>query len=229
MSVIVSCESLNKIYGADELQVHAVDNVNLEINKGDFISLSGPSGSGKTTLLNLIGGLDTATSGKITLDGKRVDKMNKSELADMRLNHIGFVFQAYNLIHVLSAYENIEFIMQLQGVPAENRRKKADAILEEVGLTGMGERRPAQMSGGQQQRIAVARAIVSRPSIVLADEPTANLDSHTSNELLDLMKQLNREHNTTFIIATHDQQVIDFTQRHIHMIDGKIDKDKKAL
>jgi len=229
MSVIVSCESLNKIYGADELQVHAVDNVNLEINKGDFISLSGPSGSGKTTLLNLIGGLDTASSGKITLDGKRVDKMNKSALADMRLNHIGFVFQAYNLIPVLSAYENIEFIMQLQGVPAENRREKADAILEEVGLTGMGERRPAQMSGGQQQRIAVARAIVSRPSIVLADEPTANLDSHTSNELLDLMKQLNREHNTTFIIATHDQQVIDFTQRRIHMIDGKIDKDKKAL
>jgi len=229
MSVIVSCESLSKTYGADELQVHAVDAVNLKINKGDFISLSGPSGSGKTTLLNLIGGLDTATSGKITVDDKRVDKMNKSELADMRLNHIGFVFQAYNLIPVLSAYENIEFIMQLQGIPAENRRVKADTILEEVGLSGMGERRPSQMSGGQQQRVAVARAIVSQPSIVLADEPTANLDSHTSNDLLDLMKQLNKEHNTTFIIATHDQQVIDFTQRRIHMLDGKIDMDEQSL
>jgi len=229
MSVIVSCESLNKIYGADELQVHAVDAVNLQINKGDFISLSGPSGSGKTTLLNLIGGLDTATSGKITLDDKRVDKMNKAELADMRLMHIGFVFQAYNLIPVLSAYENIEFIMQLQGIPAENRRAKADAILQEVGLSGMGERRPAQMSGGQQQRVAVARAIVSQPSIVLADEPTANLDSHTSNDLLDLMKQLNKQHNTTFVIATHDQQVIDFTQRRIHMLDGKIDRDETSL
>jgi len=229
MSVIVSCESLSKTYGADELQVHAVDAVNLIINKGDFISLSGPSGSGKTTLLNLIGGLDTASSGKITVDNRRVDKMNKSELADMRLNHIGFVFQAYNLIPVLSAYENIEFIMQLQGIPAKNRRAKADAILEEVGLSGMGERRPAQMSGGQQQRVAVARAIVSQPSIVLADEPTANLDSHTSNDLLDLMKQLNKEHNTTFVIATHDQQVIDFTQRRIHMLDGKIDKDEQPL
>jgi len=229
MSVIVSCESLSKTYGADELLVHAVDAVNLIINKGDFISLSGPSGSGKTTLLNLIGGLDIASSGKITVDNRRVDKMNKSELADMRLNHIGFVFQAYNLIPVLSAYENIEFIMQLQGIPAKNRRAKADAILEEVGLSGMGERRPAQMSGGQQQRVAVARAIVSQPSIVLADEPTANLDSHTSNDLLDLMKQLNKEHNTTFVIATHDQQVIDFTQRRIHMLDGKIDKDEQSL
>jgi len=229
MSVIVSCESLSKTYGADELLVHAVDAVNLIINKGDFISLSGPSGSGKTTLLNLIGGLDIASSGKITVDNRRVDKMNKSELADMRLNHIGFVFQAYNLIPVLSAYENIEFIMQLQGIPAKNRRAKADAILEEVGLSGMGERRPAQMSGGQQQRVAVARAIVSQPSIVLADEPTANLDSHTSNDLLDLMKQLNKEHNTTFVIATHDQQVIDFTQRRIHMLDGKIDKDEQPL
>jgi len=229
MSVIVSCESLSKTYGEDELQVHAVDAVNLQINKGDFISLSGPSGSGKTTLLNLIGGLDTASSGKITVDDKRVDKMNKSELADMRLNHIGFVFQAYNLIPVLSAYENIEFIMQLQGIPAENRRAKADAILEEVGLSGMGERRPSQMSGGQQQRVAVARAIVSRPSIVLADEPTANLDSHSSNDLLELMRQLNKEHNTTFVIATHDQQVIDFTQRRIHMLDGKIDMDEKTL
>jgi len=228
MSVIVSCESLCKTYGEDELIVHAVDSVDLQINKGEFISLSGPSGSGKTTLLNLIGGLDTVSSGKITVDNRHVEKMNKAELADMRLNHIGFVFQAYNLIPVLSAYENIEFIMQLQGIPANERRSRADDILDEVGLTGMGERRPAQMSGGQQQRIAVARAMVSQPSIILADEPTANLDSHTSDDLLDLMKRLNKEHNTTFIIATHDQQVIDFTQRRIHMLDGKIDRDDKV-
>ena len=228
MSVIVSCESLNKTYGEEELQVHAVDSVDLDIHKGEFISLSGPSGSGKTTLLNLIGGLDTVTSGKVVVDGRRVDQMNKAELADMRLNHIGFVFQAYNLIPVLTAYENVEFIMQLQGVAAEARREKAREILGEVGLAGMGDRRPAQMSGGQQQRVAVARAMVSRPSIVLADEPTANLDSHTSDELLDLMQKLNQEHDTTFIIATHDQQVIDFTRRRIHMLDGKIVQDEKV-
>lgn len=228
MSVIVSCESLNKTYGEEELQVHAVDSVDLDIHKGEFISLSGPSGSGKTTLLNLIGGLDTVSSGKVVVDGRRVDQMNKAELADMRLNHIGFVFQAYNLIPVLTAYENVEFIMQLQGVAAEARREKAREILGEVGLAGMGDRRPAQMSGGQQQRVAVARAMVSRPSIVLADEPTANLDSHTSDELLDLMQKLNQEHDTTFIIATHDQQVIDFTRRRIHMLDGKIVQDEKV-
>jgi len=226
MSVIVHCEDLRKTYGENELQVHAVNIDHLSIDKGEFISLSGPSGSGKTTLLNLIGGLDTASSGKITVDNRRVDLMNKAELADMRLHHIGFVFQAYNLIPVLSAYENIEFIMQLQGIAANERRERADIILNEVGLAGMGNRRPAQMSGGQQQRVAVARAIVSKPSMVLADEPTANLDSHASDELLDLMQQLNREHNTTFIIATHDQQVIDFTQRRIHMHDGKIDRDE---
>jgi len=229
MTIIVSCESLNKIYGKDELQVHAVNSLSLKIKAGDFVSLSGPSGSGKTTLLNLLGGLDTASSGSITLDKRRVDKMNKAQLAEMRLNHIGFVFQAYNLIPVLSARENIEFIMQLQGVPAAQRRQYAEQILQEVGLQGLGERRPAQMSGGQQQRVAVARAIVSRPAIVLADEPTANLDSKTSSDLLNLMQQLNQQHNTTFIVATHDPQVIEFTRRKIHMLDGRIAGDSDPL
>ena len=227
----IRIEGLRKRYGAGDAAVDALKGVDRVVNPGEELGLIGPSGSGKSTLLKCLGAVTEPTAGKMTLGGKTIfdDGWKIPNLSELRRDNIGFVFQAYNLIPVLSAYENIEFIMQLQGVPAENRRKKADAILEEVGLTGMGERRPAQMSGGQQQRIAVARAIVSRPSIVLADEPTANLDSHTSNELLDLMKQLNREHNTTFIIATHDQQVIDFTQRHIHMIDGKIDKDKKAL
>lgn len=226
MTTIVSCHNLNKIYGKAELQVHAVNAVNLEIDKGDFISVSGPSGSGKTTLLNLIGGLDQADSGEIIVDHQTITQMTKSELADLRLNKIGFVFQAYNLIPVLSAYENIEFIMQLQGIDATERRQRAKAILQEVGLSGLGDRRPAQLSGGQQQRIAVARAIVSKPSIVLADEPTANLDSHTSDELLNIMQHLNQQHDITFIIASHDPKVIAFTRRRIHMVDGKIEQDE---
>jgi len=226
MQQIVSCHSVCKTYGEGALQVHAVDNLNLTINKAEFISLSGPSGSGKTTLLNMIGGLDTLSHGEIIVDGRKISKMNKAELADMRLNHIGFVFQSYNLIPVLSAYENIEFIMQLQGIDAEQCRQRAHAILKEVGLDGMGERRPAQLSGGQQQRVAVARAMVSKPSIILADEPTANLDSRTADELLNLMQHLNKEHQTTFIVATHDPKVIEFTRRRIHMRDGKIILDE---
>ena len=226
MQQIVNCQSVCKTYGEGALQVHAVDNLSLLINKGEFISLSGPSGSGKTTLLNMIGGLDNLSRGEIIVDGRKISLMNKAELADMRLNHIGFVFQSYNLIPVLSAYENIEFIMQLQGVDAQQRRQRAQAILKEVGLDGMGERRPAQLSGGQQQRVAVARAMVSKPSIILADEPTANLDSHSADELLDLMQHLNKEHQTTFIVATHDPKVIEFTRRRIHMRDGKISLDE---
>jgi len=225
MATIVQCQSASKIYGEGELAVHAVDGIDLLVEKGDFISLSGPSGSGKTTLLNLIGGLDSLSSGDIYVDDQHINELEKAELADMRLNHIGFVFQAYNLIPVLSAYENIEFIMQLQGVKTDERRQKAHEILLEVGLEGMGERRPAQLSGGQQQRIAVARAMVSRPGIILADEPTANLDSHTASELLDLMQHLNQEYKTTFIVATHDSKVIDFTRRKIRMRDGKIIED----
>jgi len=176
----------------------------------------------------MMGGLDALSSGDIIVDGQKINSMGKSQLADLRLNHIGFVFQAYNLIPVLSAYENVEFIMQLQGVPASQRRQRANEILVEVGLEGMGERRPAQLSGGQQQRVAVARAMVSKPSIIFADEPTANLDSHTSDDLLDLMQHLNQEHSTTFIVATHDPKVIDFTRRRIRMRDGKIIEDEVA-
>jgi putative ABC transport system ATP-binding protein len=222
---IVECERVNKTYGEGELQVRAVRDLDLTVEEGEFLSLSGPSGSGKTTLLNLIGGLDRVTSGRIDVDGRRIDEMSKTQLADLRLHRIGFVFQAYNLIPVLSAYENVEFIMQLQGVPGDERRQRADAILEEVGLEGLGERRPAELSGGQQQRVAVARAIVSRPAIVLADEPTANLDSATALELLGTMQTLNASHRTTFIVATHDPQVIEFTRRRIRMRDGRIQQD----
>lgn len=222
---IVECCAASKIYGEGELTVHAVNAVDLIVDKGEFISLSGPSGSGKTTLLNMIGGLDSISSGNIIVDGQNLRHLNRAELADMRLHHIGFVFQAYNLIPVLSAYENIEFIMQLQGIEAANRRLLADEILGEVGLEGLGNRRPAQLSGGQQQRVAVARAMVSRPGIILADEPTANLDSQTASDLLDLMQQLNQQYSTTFIVATHDPQVIEFTQRKIRMRDGCIIED----
>jgi len=228
MSNIVHCLAVSKTYGEGELAVHAVNKIDLSVEKAEFISLSGPSGSGKTTLLNMMGGLDTVSSGEITVDGQSINQMGKAQLADLRLNHIGFVFQAYNLIPVLSAYENVEFIMQLQGVPAKERRQRAHEILLEVGLEGMGERRPAQLSGGQQQRVAVARAMVSKPSIIFADEPTANLDSHTSDELLDLMQHLNQEHSTTFIVATHDPKVINFTRRRIRMRDGKIIEDEVA-
>jgi len=217
---------VSKTYGEGTLEVHAVRDLNLSVTKGEFLSLSGPSGSGKTTLLNLIGGLDRVTSGEIIVDGQHIEHMAKGQLADLRLNRIGFVFQAYNLIPVLSAYENVEFIMQLQGVPAQERRRRAQEILNEVGLEGLGERRPSQLSGGQQQRVAVARAIVSRPAIVLADEPTANLDSHTSDELLATMQQLNENHNITFIVATHDPKVIEFTKRRVKMRDGQIQQDE---
>lgn len=223
---IVRCSSVCKTYGEGELQVHAVQDLDLSVSKAEFISLSGPSGSGKTTLLNLIGGLDRVTAGEIDVGGLRIDRMSKTELADLRLRRIGFVFQAYNLIPVLNALENIEFIMQLQGVSALDRRQRAEAILAEVGLEGLGERRPAELSGGQQQRVAVARAIVSRPAIVLADEPTANLDTATAHELLEIMQSLNASHRTTFIVATHDPQVIEFTRRRIRMRDGRITQDE---
>jgi putative ABC transport system ATP-binding protein len=227
VGVIVGCARVSKTYGEGALAVRAVRELDLIVTEGEFVSLSGPSGSGKTTLLNLIGGLDRVTSGEITVAGRRIDALGNTELADMRLREIGFVFQAYNLIPVLSAYENVEFIMQLQGVAREERRSRAREILDEVGLAGLGERRPAELSGGQQQRVAVARAIVSRPSIVLADEPTANLDSATAHELLQIMQRLNASHGTTFIVATHDPQVIQFTRRRIRMRDGQIQRDER--
>jgi len=221
----VVCHQVTKIYRQNSVSVHALTDINLEIPKRDFACLSGPSGSGKSTLLNLIGGLDKPTHGEITVDGQRVDQLAKSELAALRLHKIGFVFQAYNLIPVLTARENVEFVMQLQGLSASDRRDKAMQILKEVDLTGLENRRPAELSGGQQQRVAVARAIVSEPSLVLADEPTANLDSKTAQALMELLVHMNTEHNVTFIFSTHDKLVMDFSRRLIKLHDGKIIED----
>jgi putative ABC transport system ATP-binding protein len=226
----ITCIDLCKTYRQGDQDIKALDHVNLEIKKGGFVCLSAPSGGGKTTLLNAIGGLDSPDSGEVWIAGRRIDNLSKSALAQLRLMEIGFVFQAYNLIPVLTARENVEFVMQVQGLPAAERQEKAEAILQEVGLKGLGDRRPAAMSGGQQQRVAVARAIVSRPQLVLADEPTANLDSKTSDELLALFVELNEHHNTTFVISTHDQRVMSYARRLIRMLDGRIidDVDQRA-
>jgi len=224
---IVSCRKIGKTFGKGELMVQALVDVDLDILPGDFATLAGPSGSGKTTLLNMIGALDHPTSGEVVIDGASLAGLSKDELSDLRLRKIGFVFQAYNLIPVLSARENIEFVLELQGEAATARRARAEALLEQVGLAGMGHRRPSALSGGQQQRVAVARALVSNPRIVLADEPTANLDSQTTSELIDLMQQLNREYGTTFLIGTHDPRVIDRSARHIELLDGRISSDTR--
>ena len=224
-SQAVICHRVDKIFQQGELAVHALSGIDLEIAGGGFVCLSGPSGSGKTTLLNMIGGLDRPSHGEITVADQRIDLMRMSELAELRLRHIGFVFQAYNLIPVLNARENVEFVMQLQGVPAAERRALAMAILDEVGLKGMEERRPGELSGGQQQRVAVARAIVSKPALILADEPTANLDSGTAEKLMQQMRELNEHIGTTFVISTHDKLVMSFAKRLLKLHDGKIIDD----
>jgi len=221
----ISCIDLCKYYQQGDAVIKGLDHVSLEIDEGSFICLSGPSGSGKTTLLNAIGGLDSLDSGEISIDGERVDLLDKAALADLRLHHIGFVFQAYNLIPVLSARENVEFVMQVQGVGAGERKQRSSRILQEVGLEGMEDRRPAQLSGGQQQRVAVARAIVSQPNLVLADEPTANLDSESMEKLMAQFRELNRTHKVTFLIATHDQRVMEWADRLISMEDGRVISD----
>jgi putative ABC transport system ATP-binding protein len=221
----VRCVDLCKTYRQGDQDIKALDHVSIEIADGGFVCLSAPSGGGKTTLLNAIGGLDKPDSGEVYVAGRRIDTLSKGELADLRLHQIGFVFQAFNLIPVLTARENVEFVMQVQGVPAEERGRKAFDILEEVGLAGLADRRPADMSGGQQQRVAVARAIVSRPALVLADEPTANLDSKTADGLMELFRELNAHHDTTFVIATHDERVMSYAKRLIRMLDGRIVED----
>ncbi len=219
---IVECTDVKKIYKQGKVEVQALKDINLTVERGEFIALAGPSGSGKTTMLNLIGGLDSVSTGRIIVDEKEITALIQSDLADLRLHKIGFVFQAYNLIPVLSAIENVEFVMMLQGIPASKRIKKSEEILKDVGLKDQMNRRPAEMSGGQQQRVAVARAIVSNPAIVLADEPTANLDSSTGESLLDIMKELNDKKNVTFIFSTHDPMVMERAQRIIHLRDGNI-------
>ena len=223
---IVECVNVTKSYRQDHIAVPALNGITMTIARGSFVAIAGPSGSGKTTLLNLIGGLDKADSGRIAVDGNIVTSMRQSELSMLRLHKIGFVFQSYNLIPVLSASENVEYVMLLQGVPQRERRERALSILDEVGLHGMYNRRPSELSGGQQQRVAVARAIVSNPSIVLADEPTANLDSKTGNELLELMEKMNEEKNVTFIFSTHDTMVMDFARCLINLRDGLVANER---
>jgi putative ABC transport system ATP-binding protein len=221
----VRCVDLCKTYRQGEEDIKALDHLSIDIAEGGFVCLSAPSGGGKTTLLNAIGGLDKPDKGEIYIAGQRIDTLSKGDLAALRLAQIGFVFQAFNLIPVLTARENVEFVMQVQGVPAQERKQLAFEILAEVGLQGLEDRRPADMSGGQQQRVAVARAIVSRPALVLADEPTANLDSKTADGLMELFRELNERHSTTFVIATHDKRVMSYAKRLIRMLDGRIVED----
>ena len=227
MATIIRCRGVEKIYRQGSVDVPALRGVDLEIEEGDFATLAGPSGSGKTTLLSLIGGLDRPSKGEITVDGETIVRMEKNRLADLRLHKIGFVFQTYSLIPVLSAIENVEFVLRLLGVPAKDRQSRAREVLREVGLEGLENRRPAKLSGGQQQRVAVARALGPKPAIVLADEPTANLDSKNAEELIALMASLNAASGITFLIATHDARVIAHTRRHIEIIDGRITADER--
>lgn len=223
---IVECSDIKKTYEQGQVEVQALRGISLSIIKGGFVALAGPSGSGKTTVLNIIGGLDSADSGRVMVDGNVLDEMNQSQLANLRLHNIGFVFQAYNLIPVLSALENVEYVMLLQGVPVADRRQRAKTILDDVGLEDKYDRRPAELSGGQQQRVAVARAIVSSPSIVLADEPTANLDSKTGQGLLELMQEMNEKKKVTFIFSTHDHMVMDYARRLVKIRDGRVVDDQ---
>jgi putative ABC transport system ATP-binding protein len=225
---IVECEDVKKSYWQGEVEVPALRGINLKVQDGSFIALAGPSGSGKTTLLNMIGGLDRADSGRIVVDGKSLSEMNQDGLAELRLEKVGFVFQAYNLVPVLSALENVEFVMLLQGIAGEERRNRAKKILDEVGLGNQYHRRPAELSGGQQQRVAVARAVASNPNIVLADEPTANLDSKTGKELLEMMREMNEQKNVTFVFSTHDEMVMDYARRLVIIRDGLIDEEKSS-
>ena len=218
----VRTERLTKIYRQDSIAVTALQDLDLEIAAGEFVALVGPSGSGKSTLLNLLGGLDHPTSGRLWVEDKELNTLTNRALAELRLRRIGFVFQEFNLISVLSALENVEYVMLLQAVPDAERRARALAILSEVGLTGLEDRRPGELSGGQQQRVAVARAIVSEPALVLADEPTANLDSATGAALMDLMRQLNEEKGVTFVFSTHDAMVMERARRLVRLKDGQI-------
>ncbi len=228
METVVKTENLQKIY-KDGLEVEALKSVNLAIERGDFMTIAGPSGSGKTTLLNIIGGLDVPTDGRVFVEGRDLNEMSKSELADLRRTRLGFVFQSFNLIPVLTALENVEFALTLRRVDADIRRRIAIEILKRVGLDdGMINRRPTDLSGGQQQRVAVARAIVGEPAIILADEPTANLDTENALGLLDMMARLNEEKGTTFLFSTHDPRVMDRAKRRITLRDGAVVSDERV-
>tara|TARA_B100001778_G_C18489879_1_gene584566 strand:+ start:125 stop:811 length:687 start_codon:yes stop_codon:yes gene_type:complete len=224
---IIETKNISKLYKQADQDIIALNNVSISFEKGEFTAIVGPSGSGKTTFLNSIGGLDSPTSGKVMIEEKEITGLSSNELIDFRLRNIGFVFQSYNLIPVLTAKENVEFIMLMQGLSESHRNKRSIELLNSVGLEAQLNRRPNQLSGGQQQRVAVARALASKPKFVLADEPTANLDSTSTANLLDIMSKLNKKEKTTFIFSTHDQRVIDRANRIITLEDGKVLSDKK--
>ncbi len=223
---IIQLENVTKVYHQGKIDVTAIDDFSLTVQRGDFAALCGPSGSGKTTILNIIGALDVPTAGRVTLEGNDLSRLNRTTLSAMRRDRIGFVFQAYNLIPVLTAYENAEFVLVLQGMPESRRRARVMEMLKEVGLEGLENRRPEELSGGQQQRVAIARAMVTEPAVILADEPTANLDSATAAALLTIMEHLNTVHGITFLFSTHDQRVMDRARRIITMRDGKLAGDE---
>ncbi len=225
IQTVIDAHNVSKIYNPETIPVHAVTDVHLHLHRGEFAALVGPSGSGKTTLLNIIGGLDTPTKGHVVINGTDITSLSSGKLIDFRLHNIGFVFQAYNLIPVLTARENVEFIMLLQRRPKKEREERVRELLAAVGLADKMNVRPSQLSGGQQQRVAVARALASKPQFILADEPTANLDSTSAAILLDIMEKLNKEENMTFLFSTHDQRVIERARRVITLVDGKIAKD----
>ena len=226
MKTVIETKNLARVFGAGETRVTALDHVSITVKEGEFTAITGPSGSGKTTLLQLIGGLDEPDSGDVLLSGANIAQMSGAKLSDFRRDHIGCICQSYNLIPVLSAEENIEYIMLLQGVPEKARKSRVREMLALVGLEGLGDRRPSNLSGGQQQRVAVARAMASKPDIILADEPTANLDSATGIALLEVMRDLNQQMNMTFVFSTHDYKIMDRADRLIHLEDGVVQLDE---
>jgi putative ABC transport system ATP-binding protein len=226
---IIDAHNVSKTFNPKTIPVHAVQNVHVHIEEGEFVALVGPSGSGKSTLLNMMGGLDEPTVGSVIIDGVEITELSENKLIDFRLHNIGFVFQSFNLIPVLTAKENVGFVLQLQHIPKEEREKRVLALLEEVGLQDKIDSKPGELSGGQQQRVAVARALASKPKIILADEPTANLDSKSAANLLDIMAKLNKEEKITFLFSTHDQRVIKKARRVITLVDGKIDSDVEQV
>jgi len=223
---VVELSGVKKVYRQGSVDVHALRGLDLTVRAGEFTAICGPSGSGKTTMLNLIGALDRPTEGTVNLEGQELGALSRKALSQLRRDRIGFVFQAYNLMPVLTAYENAEIVMAVQGRPEAERRERVMALLAEVGLEGMEHRRPSELSGGQQQRVAIARAIASNPAVVLADEPTANVDSETAEKLLGIMEKMNAERGVTFIFSTHDPRVMDRARRLVHMRDGAVERDE---
>ena len=226
---MINAQHLKKVYQTGELELEVIKDFSLQIGKGEFISLIGPSGSGKSTVLNMLGCLDTPTAGNLNINEQDITILDKTKLANFRGKHIGFIFQSFNLIPVLSVYENIEYpLIMIQNLPAQQRKQRVLKLLEEVGMLDQKDKFPEQISGGQKQRVAIARALVTNPAIVFADEPTANLDSFTANQVIELMKKIQKEHNTTFVFATHDEKIVSKVDRLITLVDGQIIKDERV-